>query len=165
MLKLHSSPTSHKARLGFGKGSPQFRGVQRRQDRMRSRPDHTLRTLRSRRVDSFFSFFTSQNLPALGDLCGLKNCFAIYGRPPSILLSCRTSEVWHRLPAARLRLRAKRCNLGDHFDSERVAGCPAAPCSLEEFVGNSRFHFGCDGSGGGETGESGTIRWKRSTSR
>ena len=72
MLKLHSSPTSHKARLGFGKGSPQFRGVQRRQDRMRSRPDHTLRTLRSRRVDSFFSFFTSQNLPALGDLCGLK---------------------------------------------------------------------------------------------
>ena len=56
-LQLHSSPSSHKARLGFGKGSPQFRGAQRRQDRMRSRPDHTLRTLRSRRVDSFFFFF------------------------------------------------------------------------------------------------------------
>ena len=38
------------------------------------------------------------------------------------------SKVWHRLPAARLRLRVKGCSYGDHSDSERVAGCPAS-CS------------------------------------
>ena len=75
------------------------------------------------------------------------------------------SKVWHRLPAARLRLRIEGCNCCDHFDSERVAGCPAPPCSLERFVGNARFHLGCDGSGGGETGGPGKIRWKRSRSK
>ena len=40
-----------------------------------------------------------------------------------------TSKVWHRLPAARPRLRDKACRYGNHSDSERVAGCPAPPCS------------------------------------
>ena len=41
----------------------------------------------------------------------------------------QTSEVWHGLPAARLRLRIKWCNCGDHFDSEREAVCPEPRCS------------------------------------
>jgi len=31
--------------------------------------------------------FSLSVLRALGELCGLKNCFAVYGRPPTILLS------------------------------------------------------------------------------
>jgi hypothetical protein len=76
-----------------------------------------------------------------------------------------SSKVWNRLPAARLRLRIKGCNCCDHFDSERVASWPSPPCSLERFVGNARFHLGCDGSGGGETGGCGKIRWKRNSSK
>lgn len=40
-----------------------------------------------------------------------------------------TSKVWHRLLAAHLRLRVKGRSCQNHFDSERVAGCPAPPCS------------------------------------
>jgi hypothetical protein len=57
------------------------------------------------------------------------------------------------------------CNCCDHFDSERVASCPATPCSLERFVRNARLDFECDGSGGGETGGLGKIRWERTISK
>ena len=37
-------------------------------------------------------------------------------------------EVWHRLLEASLRNWVNGCSHEGHFDSERVAGCPAASC-------------------------------------
>jgi hypothetical protein len=50
--------------------------------------------------------------------------------PEPFHTSDRTFEVWHRLPATRLRLRIAGCSYGNHSDLERVAGCPAPPYSL-----------------------------------
>ena len=50
-----------------------------------------------------------------------------------------TSKVWHRLPAARLRLRIMGCSCGDHLDSTRVAGCPAPPSMRRQSTNKLKF--------------------------